>query len=65
MANRVGSYFPRGDHSATWNEDHRKQGEQLLKSGNHSASLDKTKKMQRAMRTAEWSGDHWISYMYV
>ena len=39
-------------------QNHRKQGKQLLKSGGHSASLDKTNKMQRAMRTAELSGGH-------
>ena len=33
----------------TCNKDHGKQGEQLLKLGDHSASLDKTNKMQRAM----------------
>ena len=31
----------------TCNIDHGKQGKQLLKSGNHSASLDKTNKMQQ------------------
>ena len=28
----------------TWNKSYGKQGEQLLKSGGHSASLDKTNK---------------------
>ena len=33
----------------TCNKDHGKQGEQLLKSGDHSARLNQTNKMQRAM----------------
>ena len=37
----------------TCNKDHGKQGEQLLKSGDHSASLDKTNKMRRTKWTAK------------